>query len=459
MPITVALAFAFQTNAGHADPAIDNYESDFLALLNEYRTSNGRQPLSLNLQLTAASDWYACDMATDNYWHHDHSDNETPLRYPPERAAAFGYSGGVGENIAGGFAAAQDVFTAWQGSPGHNANMLNSSYTVIGVARYYDPASDFRYYWVTDFGFGPSPGNPPTALSDCPNGIPATTQPGPTTPGVIPTPTATPTTTPSPSSSPTPSPTAPPTPSPTAPPTPSPTAPPTFPPIAWGDLNCDALLNYRDPMAILEAAAGVTVTPVSATCPQVGANAMVAGEVRKWGDINCSGAVNQKDTVDFLGYLAAFEVQSSDPECPDPRVGMSPPGTPVPTASPTPTATPLPTPGGIGAAGVFLSRLVCAGTPEYARIKNYGTAPVSLSGFRLWSDPTSQQDFDLAAIVPSIGAGQEIELRSGPGASADPANGIYVLTADELYRDGDASDYAYLVRPINSNVLAYCPAG
>ena len=73
----------------------------------------------------------------------------------------------------------------------------------------------------------------------------------------------------------------------------------------------------------------------------------------------------------------------------------------------------------------------------------------------MWSDPTSTQDFDVAAIVPSIGAGQEIELRSGPGATADPANGVYVATTQELYRDNDTDDFAYLVRPTNSNVLAF----
>ncbi len=311
LPVALALTFALRTSDSHADPAIDSFEADFLDLINEYRVNNQAQPLGLNLQLNAAADWFACDMARDSYF--GHFDNESPSRSPGGRAAYFGYSGGVGENIAGGFATALDVFVAWQNSPGHNSNMLKAQYKVIGIARYYDPGSTFRYYWVTDFGFGPSPGNPPTAASDCPGGVPATTPPNPTV----------------------------------TPPTSSP---------------------------------GVTVTP-----------------------------------------------------------------------------TPVPTLGGTGAAAVFLSQLVCNGNPEYVRIKNYSDEPVSLSGFSFRSDPVDAQNFDLSEIVPVIGADQTIELRSGSNAEADPENGVYVLTTEHLYRDNDASDFAYLVRPVNSNVLMYCP--
>jgi hypothetical protein len=249
-------------------------------------------------------------MATDNYWHGDHSDNESPRRFPPERAQYFGYpSTGVGENIAGGFSTAQAVFNGWRNSPGHNSNMLNANYTIIGIGLWYDASSQYKYYWVTDFGFLSGPGPAPTKVSDCPNGAPTTTQPVATTPGT----------------------------------------------------------------------------------------------------------------------------------------------------GPTPTITALPTPGGEGAAGVFLSKVVCATNPEITHIKNYGSTAVSLTGFELWSSPTSQQAYDLASIVPSIGPGETIELRSGPSATSDPENGAYVLTLEEIYRDGDTTDFAYLVRPnVNSNVLGYC---
>lgn len=37
-------------------------------------------------------------------------------------------------------------------SSGHNQNMLNPNYRVIGIARAYDAASSYGWYWTTDFG-------------------------------------------------------------------------------------------------------------------------------------------------------------------------------------------------------------------------------------------------------------------------------------------------------------------
>src|SRR5438067_700247 len=69
-------------------------------------------------------------------------------------AEDFGYAltGSAGENIAAGYAGAQDTFTQWKNSPGHNANMLNGSYRVIGIGRAYVKGSPYGWYWTTDFG-------------------------------------------------------------------------------------------------------------------------------------------------------------------------------------------------------------------------------------------------------------------------------------------------------------------
>jgi hypothetical protein len=217
-------------------------------------------------------------------------------------------------------------------------------------------------------------------------------------------------------------------------------------------------------MAILAAAADLVV-PTGSGCPSLGANVFALDETRMWGDINCSGAITPKDAIDLLAFLGDFDVQLADPECPsaDTVVTTGPPATssasptPTPTATPNATANPGQTPTGEGVAGVFLTRLVCTGEPEYVRIKNRASTTVSLSGFRLRSNPISEQDFDLTQVLASLESGQEIEIRSGPGAVADPENGIYVLTASDIYRDYDTSDYAHLVRPDGSNVYALCP--
>ena len=44
------------------------------------------------------------------------------------------------------------MFDGWKGSPGHNANMLGTNYTTIGIGRYFLQGSTYGWYWTTDFG-------------------------------------------------------------------------------------------------------------------------------------------------------------------------------------------------------------------------------------------------------------------------------------------------------------------
>jgi uncharacterized protein YkwD len=90
------------------------------------------------------------DMANKNYFSHTDSLGRDPFM----RMAAFGYNypHTAGENIAAGMDSAQAAFTAWKNSPGHNANMLGSGYTVIGIGRAYNSSSTYGWYWTTDFG-------------------------------------------------------------------------------------------------------------------------------------------------------------------------------------------------------------------------------------------------------------------------------------------------------------------
>src|SRR4051795_9632874 len=40
----------------------------------------------------------------------------------------------------------------WMASPGHRANILNPSFTHIGIGVGYNPNSQWKYYWTQDFG-------------------------------------------------------------------------------------------------------------------------------------------------------------------------------------------------------------------------------------------------------------------------------------------------------------------
>jgi uncharacterized protein YkwD len=129
---------------------LDDEEWAFVTLINDYRAQNGLSKLQVSVTLTQASDWLSTDMALKGYF--DHTDSLG--RDPFVRMAAFNYknASSSGENIAAGNSSAQSTFTQWKNSPGHNANMLGSSYQVIGVGRANNAKSPYGWYWTTDFG-------------------------------------------------------------------------------------------------------------------------------------------------------------------------------------------------------------------------------------------------------------------------------------------------------------------
>jgi uncharacterized protein YkwD len=130
--------------------ALEDEQTQFLQLINEYRVQNGHSTLEINSYLQAAAQWHSEDMADKNYFSHTDSLGRDPF----QRMADFGYtvSTSKGENIAAGYSTAASVFQGWKNSPGHNANMLNSNYRVIGIGLAYNNSSNYDYYWTTDFG-------------------------------------------------------------------------------------------------------------------------------------------------------------------------------------------------------------------------------------------------------------------------------------------------------------------
>ena len=170
------------------DLALDAQEQAFLTLINGYRAQNGLGALKVSTNLDRSSAWLSRDLGVKNYFSHTDSLGRTPST----RAMNCGYPSGAGENIAAGtvWDTAQEVFAAWQGSPGHNANMLNASYKMIGIGRAQVAGSTYTWYWTTDFG-----------LVD--DGTAGTAPPPAATPTATPTPIRTPTSTPTPTPTPT----------------------------------------------------------------------------------------------------------------------------------------------------------------------------------------------------------------------------------------------------------------
>lgn len=114
-------------------------ECEMLAIVNEYRASQGRTQLKALDKCTVFSRDHARDMVDRNFFSHD-----SPTETFSARVARYGIGYPAGENIAKGSDDVETIFNMWKNSPGHNANMLNSSYRSLGVGYY-------QGHWVQCF--------------------------------------------------------------------------------------------------------------------------------------------------------------------------------------------------------------------------------------------------------------------------------------------------------------------
>lgn len=112
------------------DSSVSAYESEVIRLTNEARKQNGLAPLSTNWELSRVARYKSQDMVDKRYFSHTSPTYGSPF----DMMKSFGISyRAAGENIAYGQRTPQEVVTAWMNSPGHRANILNASFTQIGV--------------------------------------------------------------------------------------------------------------------------------------------------------------------------------------------------------------------------------------------------------------------------------------------------------------------------------------
>ena len=110
--------------------AVSAFESEVVRLVNEQRVQNGLKPLTENWELSRVARYKSQDMVDNRYFSHTSPTYGTPF----QMIKAFGLSfRTAGENIAYGQRTPQAVVNAWMNSSGHRANILNASYTQIGV--------------------------------------------------------------------------------------------------------------------------------------------------------------------------------------------------------------------------------------------------------------------------------------------------------------------------------------
>lgn len=142
-PATTPSNQSGSTSANTQNADKKSFEEQVAALVNEQRAANGLQPLTLSTALSNAARTKSQDMHDNHYFAHESPTYGSPF----DMLKSFGISyRAAGENIAMGYATPESVMNAWMNSSGHRANILNASYTQIGVGYVAD-----GNYWTQEF--------------------------------------------------------------------------------------------------------------------------------------------------------------------------------------------------------------------------------------------------------------------------------------------------------------------
>jgi len=112
------------------DDDVLNSEKEVIRLVNEERLKNGLKPLEENWELSRVARYKSQDMKDNGYFSHTSPVYGSPF----QMIKNFGISyRSAAENIARGQSGPKAVMNSWMNSSGHRANILNPSYTHIGV--------------------------------------------------------------------------------------------------------------------------------------------------------------------------------------------------------------------------------------------------------------------------------------------------------------------------------------
>ena len=112
------------------DTSVRAYEQEVIRLVNVERAKAGLKALTEDWELSRVARYKSQDMHDLRYFSHTSPTYGSPF----DMMKAFGIRyRTAGENIAMGYRTPAAVVQGWMNSPGHRANILNASYTKIGV--------------------------------------------------------------------------------------------------------------------------------------------------------------------------------------------------------------------------------------------------------------------------------------------------------------------------------------
>lgn len=111
---------------------VSAFEQKVVELTNQERAKNGVSTLKLDVELSKVAREKSSDMKAKRYFSH----NSPTYGSPFDMMKQFGITyRSAGENIAMGQPSPEEVVKAWMNSEGHRKNILNASFTHIGVGH------------------------------------------------------------------------------------------------------------------------------------------------------------------------------------------------------------------------------------------------------------------------------------------------------------------------------------
>ena len=127
-----------------ADKIIETYsyndtETQLVGLINDYRVSQGLNPLEVINHISYKSEEHNEYMIENNVVNHDYFQARSNNIINVLGAEK------VGENIAYNYLTPQSALSAWLNSPGHKAN-LEGDYTHFGISVTVNPETGRKYY-------------------------------------------------------------------------------------------------------------------------------------------------------------------------------------------------------------------------------------------------------------------------------------------------------------------------
>ncbi len=123
----------------------NEYVNEVLSLVNKYRNASGLNSVTLDENLCEAAQIRAKETRTS--FSHTRPSGKSCFTVLSDLGISYR---GAGENIAYGQSSPDEVMTAWMNSEGHRANIMNPSFTKLGVGVY---SVSGIIYWAQMFTY------------------------------------------------------------------------------------------------------------------------------------------------------------------------------------------------------------------------------------------------------------------------------------------------------------------